>query len=126
MRLLKKAKDEGLLPKYILVENVKNLVCERFREQFDDLCLLFDELGFNVYWDILNAKNCVVPQNRERVFMVCIRKDIDTGLFTFPVAFDLGIRLRDMLEIFVPEKYYIRTDKAKTLINDLVRQGNSH
>jgi DNA (cytosine-5)-methyltransferase 1 len=106
-RLLVKAKETDTLPKYLLLENVKNLVGKQFIEQFNEWISTLEELGFNTYHNVINAKNCGVPQNRERVFAVSIRKDIDKQLFTFPKAFDLGYRLRDFLEDEVDEKYYL-------------------
>ena len=67
IRLLKTAKDDGTLPKYIMFENVKNLVGKKFINDFNNLLSVLDELGFNSYWKVLNAKNCGVPQNREKV-----------------------------------------------------------
>lgn len=107
IKLLKKAKDNNTLPKYIMVENVKNLVSKKFIEHFNNLISVFDDLGFNTYWSVLNGKDCGVPQNRERVFVIAIRKDIDNGTFDFPKPFDTGIRLKDVLEESVDEKYYL-------------------
>lgn len=107
IKLLKKAKDNNTLPKYIMVENVKNLVSKKFIEHFNNLISLFDDLGFNTYWSVINGKNCGVPQNRERVFVIAIRKNIDSGAFDFPQPFDTGIRLKDILEENVDEKYYL-------------------
>lgn len=110
IRLLKTAKDDGTLPKYIMFENVKNLVGKKFINDFNNLLSVLDELGFNSYWKVLNAKNCGVPQNRERVFVISIRKDIDNGAFVFPKPFDIGIRLKDILDENVDEKYYLSED----------------
>jgi len=107
IKLLKRAKDNNTLPKYIMVENVKNLVGKKFIENFNNLIIIFDDLGFNTYWSVINGKDCGVPQNRERVFVIAIRKDIDTGMYTFPQPFDTGIRLKDILEEVVDEKYYL-------------------
>ena len=107
IKLLKRAKDNNTLPKYIMVENVKNLVSKKFIEHFNNLISVFDDLGFNTYWSVLNGKDCGVPQNRERVFVIAIRKDIDNGTFDFPKPFDTGIRLKDVLEENVDEKYYL-------------------
>ena len=110
IRLLKRAKDDGTLPKYLMFENVKNLVSKKFIDDFNNLLEVLDELGFNSYWKILNAKDCGVPQNRERVFVISIRKDIDNGTYDFPMPFDTGIRLKDVLDKEVDEKYYLSKD----------------
>lgn len=113
IRLLKKAKENNTLPKYIMFENVKNLVSKKFIDNFETLLQLIDETGFNPYWGVLNAKECGIPQNRERLFCLCIRKDIDKNTFYFPVPFDNGLRLKDFLEETVDEKYYISDDKVE-------------
>ena len=107
IKLLKKAKDNNTLPKYIMFENVKNLASKKFAEHFNSLIEVLDELGFNSYWSVINGKDCGVPQNRERVFVISIRKDIDTGKYAFPTPFDTGVRLKDILEDTVDEKYYL-------------------
>lgn len=107
INLLKTSKDNNELPKYILFENVKNLVSKKFRPDFDNLIDVLSELGFNTYWKVLNGKECGIPQNRERVFVIAIRKDIDTGKMDFPKPFDGGLRLKDLLEVVVSEKYYL-------------------
>lgn len=123
IRLLKNAIEQGKSPKYLMFENVKNLVSKKFMPEFDKLISCLNELGFNTYWEVINAKNCGVPQNRERVFAICIRKDIDTGKMTFPKPFDNGLRLKDMLDKNVDEKYYINTEKADELIKELEDNG---
>ena len=107
IKLLKRAKDDSTLPKYLMFENVKNLVSKKFIDDFNSLLGVLDELGFNSYWDVLNAKECGVPQNRERVFVICIRKDIDKHTYTFPKPFDNGVRLKNVLDSEVDEKYYL-------------------
>ena len=123
-RLLAVAEKDGVLPKYLLLENVKNLVGKQFKGQFDEWLDWLDKLGYNTYWQVVNAKNCGVPQNRERCFALSIRKDIDTGLFQFPQPFDNGMRLKDVLEERVADKYYITTEKADNLINQLIESGD--
>jgi len=105
-RLLKVSKDNNELPKYLLLENVKNLVGKKFKADFDNWLETLNELGYNNYWQVLNAKHYGIPQNRERVFVVSIKKDIDKS-FEFPQPFDNGLRLKDFLEDEVDEKYYL-------------------
>jgi DNA (cytosine-5)-methyltransferase 1 len=101
---------EGTQPKVAIAENVKNLTGKRFKEQFNIVLKSLEDAGYNNYWNVLNAKNFGVPQNRERAFIVSIRKDIDTGNFTFPEGFPLELRLKDVLETNVDENFYL-TDK---------------
>lgn len=98
---------EETKPKVAIAENVKNLVGKKFNAQFQVVLASLEAAGYNNYWSVLNAKNYGVPQNRERVFIVSIRKDIDRGLFQFPVPIDLTKRLKDVLEEVVDEKYYL-------------------
>ena len=123
MRLLVEYKERDELPEYLLMENVKNLVSKKFIGDFNDIISLLDDIGYNTYWQILNGKECGVPQNRERVFALSIRKDVDSSKFEFPKPFDNGLRLKDMLMKNVDEKYYITNDRAKKLIEDLVLNG---
>jgi DNA (cytosine-5)-methyltransferase 1 len=71
-------------PQIAIAENVKNLTSSKFTEQFQIVLKSLEDAGYNNYWKILNAKDYEIPQNRERVFIVSIRKDIDTGVFEFP------------------------------------------
>ena len=95
-------------PNFGMYENVKNIVGKQFR---DTTFKLFEdelhEYGYNTYWKVLNAKDYGVPQNRERVYLIFIKKELDNGKFVFPKGFDNGIRLRDVLEDEVDEKYYL-------------------
>ena len=77
-----------------------------------------EEAGYNNYWQVLNAKDFGIPQNRERVFIVSIRKDIDHGLFQFPEAFPLKKRLKDVLEDEVDEKYYLSRETVSRVITN--------
>lgn len=102
---------EATKPRVAIAENVKNLTSKRFKEQFEIVLNSLEEVGYNNYWKVLNAKDYGIPQNRERVFIVSIRKDIDSGTFKFPEGFPLELRLKDMLEDEVDEKYYM-SEKA--------------
>ena len=112
------AKDEGNLPKYLLLENVKNLVGKKFKSQFDNWLFYLDELGYNTYWQVLNAKDYGIPQNRERVFAISIRKDLNET-YEFPKPEELKLRLKDILEDEVDEKYYLDDEKVKNFIKTL-------
>lgn len=105
-RLLSVAAEHEELPKYLILENVKNLVGKKFIKQFEAWLSCLDELGYNSYWQVINAKDCGIPQNRERVFAVSIRKDIDNG-FAFPQPQTLQCSMDDFLEENVEEKYFL-------------------
>lgn len=98
---------EDVKPQIAIAENVKSLTSKRFSKEFDTVLNSLEQAGYNNYYKILNAKDYGIPQNRERVFIVSIRKDIDNGMFKFPGGFELGISLKDMLEDEVNEKYYL-------------------
>ena len=108
-RLLETAVNNGNHPKYLLLENVKNLVGKKFKPQFDEWISRLDELGYNTSWQVINGKDCGIPQNRERCFAISIRKDIDSIKFRFAKCFDNGLRLKDLLEENVDEKYFLKT-----------------
>ena len=122
---------EAKKPSYAICENVKNLVGKKFKPDFDKLLFMLDELGYNSYWQVLNAKDYGIPQNRERVFVISIRKDIDNGTFEFPKKFPLELRLKDMLENEVDEKFYLTPKQIKCLnVNepkgtDILHVGNT-
>lgn len=122
-RLLVAAIKNDTAPKYLCLENVKNLVGKKFKPDFDAWVERLEELGYNSYYKVLNSKECGRCQNRERIFCMSIRKDVDTGKYTFPLPFDTGIRLKDILEKNVEEKYYINTERASNLIQQLVDKG---
>ena len=119
IRLLKTAKENNNLPKYLFLENVKNLVGKKFINYFNTFNDLVGEFGYNVYYMVINAKDCGVPQNRERVFVLYVRKDIDKENFIWPIPFDNGLRLKDVLDDDVDESYYVNSQKARDLIQKL-------
>lgn len=107
-------------PNFGIYENVKNIVGKQFKDTtFKLLTDELEEYGYNVYWKVLNAKNYGIPQNRERVYLLFIKKDLDNGKFKFPEPFDNGLRLKDLLEDEVDEKFYISDEKVERFITNL-------
>ena len=106
-------------PNFGMYENVKNIVGKQFKDTFKMFTDELDEYGYNVYWKVLNAKDYGIPQNRERVYLIFIRKELDNGKFTYPEPFDNGMRLKDILEENVDEKFYISEDKVQKFIQTL-------
>lgn len=123
-RLLAVSKKENTLPKYLLLENVKNLVGKKFKPQFDAWIRWLDSIGYNTYYQVLNSKHYGIPQNRERIFAVSIRKDIDDGKFKFPEQIPLTTRLKDILEKNVDEKYYLSSDKVESILANFIARQN--
>lgn len=77
--------DEESRPKYLFVENVKNLLSVNRGYDFARLLVEMDEIGYNAEWEVLNSKNFGVPQNRERVFIIGHLRGRSTGQ-VFPVG----------------------------------------
>lgn len=96
---------EKLKPKYVIWENVKNVISKKHRHNFDNYLSKMEELGYKNYWQVLNAKDYGIPQNRERVFVVSILGNLDN--FDFPPKQELKLKLKDLLENEVDEKYYL-------------------
>ena len=128
-RLLRVASEKGTLPKYLLLENVKNLVSKKFKADFDKWLDFLAELGYTNYWKVLNAKDYGIPQNRERVFCVSIRGEHKP--FVFPKPKELTIRLRDMIDEMVEEKFYLKENTIRSILRstfnsrrDSIRPGD--
>lgn len=139
-----------LKPKYVIWENVKNLLSVKHRHNFDAYLEIMENLGYENHYQVLNAKDYGIPQNRERVFTISIlkesivyddynsniRKDQDLTTncgsstirngwkiieceqnFTFPLKQELTLRLKDMLENEVDEKYYLSEYKINSILH---------
>ena len=102
---------EHCRPKYLLLENVKNLVGKKFKADFDKWLEYLEGLGYTNYWKVLNAKNYGVPQKRERVFVVSILGEHEP--FEFPKPIPLDKCIADILEEQVDEKYYLSEEIQK-------------
>lgn len=100
-------------PKYLLLENVKALVSKKFKGDFMKWLEYLESLGYTNYWDILNAKDYGVPQNRERVFVVSVLGK--HNLYNIGVFEKENIAVQDILEMNVDEKFYL-SDKMKKYI----------
>lgn len=119
-RLLLKAKENGTLPKYLLLENVKNLVGKKFIKDFERWLSFLNSLGYYSNWEVLNAKDYGIPQNRERVFVVSSLENIH---YVFPKKQELKIKMKDLLEEHVPEKYYLSEKSLKGFLDESNRNG---
>lgn len=108
---------EYVKPKIAIAENVKALTSKKFSEQFKIVLDSLEKAGYHNYWKVLNAKDYGIPQNRERVFIVSIRKDIDHNMFEFPKPYRLEKRLKDFLEPHVDEKYYLSDDLISKVVS---------
>lgn len=95
-------------PKVVIWENVAAVVSIKHIRNYRKFCHTLSGLGYRLNADILNAKYFNVPQNRTRLLLVAIRKDLPVR-FEHPRGFDCGVRIKDLLEPKVPDKYYTKT-----------------
>lgn len=119
LRLINKLK-----PKYVIWENVPNILSAKHKHNFDAYIERMEEFGYSNHYAILNAKDFGVPQNRKRVYTVSI---LGSGNFKFLEATPLTKKLADVLETDVDEKYYVSDELANKLnireVSQTVRSG---
>ncbi|MEI0487106.1 DNA cytosine methyltransferase [Brachyspira intermedia] len=98
--------------KIVFMENVKNLVRHDNGKTLNTIKHIMNELGYDFYYKVLNASDYGIPQKRERIYMVCFRKDLNIKQFNFPKPIELIKHLEDFLleENQVPNDIYINRD----------------
>ena len=106
---------EVLCPKYLLQENVAALVSQKFMPDFQKWLDKLSSLGYVSRWARLNAKNYGVPQNRDRVFCISMRRDVAFD-YQFPEPFELLTRLEDVLEKEVSDRYFLKDDAVSKFL----------
>ena len=106
---------EVLKPKYLLQENVAALVSKKFMPDFQKWLQKLEQLGYINRWARLNAKDYGVPQNRDRVFCLSMRKDVAFD-YQFPKPFALATRLEDVLEDEVADRYFLKDDAVSKFL----------
>lgn len=111
-------------PKYVIWENVKNLLSKKHKHNFDNYIQTMQNLGYRSYYKVLDAKDYGIPQHRERIFTVSIRNDIDKD-FCFPEKEPLTIRLKDLLEKEVEDKYYLNDKQIKRIETTTYNTGKT-
>lgn len=111
-------------PKIIVWENVKNILSEKHVHNFNKYITVLSELGYNSYFEVLNARDFNIPQNRERLFVVSILKVKDNGKFVMPKSNSetCKVNIRDMLEKNVNEKYYLDKERTNAIL-DYLKNG---
>ena len=114
-RILNECKDKDSLPQVLLMENVPDVIGSKNYEDFMKWYAALESMGYQSYYKVLNAKDYGIPQNRERCFMVSILGDYN---YTFPKPIPLKLKLKDMLEEKVDEKFYI-SDKLLNCFTDM-------
>lgn len=93
-------------PKFVIWENVKNVLSPKHIGNFNKYINKLNELGYTSYYQVLNACDYGIPQKRERVFCISIRNDINCG-FSFPNKINKELNFRDYLLDFVENQYYL-------------------
>ena len=110
-------------PKVVFCENVKNLVNHDRGKTFKVITRILENLGYKVYEKVLNSKNFGVPQNRERIYIVAFREDIDSSDFSFPEKTDNNKVISDIMEEKeVSPKYYL----SNVYLDSLMRHKQRH
>lgn len=107
---------EATRPKIAIAENVKHLTSKSMKPVFDIVLKSLEEAGYNNYWQVMNCADYELPQSRERVLIVSIRKDVDDGKFSFPATVPLTTCMGDYLDDEVPEQFYLSEDKTQSVI----------
>lgn len=103
-------------PKVIFCENVKGLTIHDKGRTFKVIKSAFEQIGYTVFDKVLNSKDFGVPQNRERIYIVCFRNDIDASMFEFPKGTSHKTCIRDIMEDApIPSKYYLSDVYMDTL-----------
>lgn len=100
-RLLKETKE---LPQVLLMENVKQVIGQKNIKAFAEWVAFLDELGYHSKWQVINATDFSIPQNRDRCFMVSV---LGNHYYEFPKVIGNKLRLKDVLEKNVAQRYYI-------------------
>jgi DNA (cytosine-5)-methyltransferase 1 len=122
-------------PRYFIAENVKGLLSHDNGKTFQTIidCLAkttnyqmslmpFENLGYHIHYKVLNTKDFGIPQNRERIFIIGIRDDEDNN-FNFPKEIPLELKLKDILQYKVDEKYYLSDKMIKFVTNTNYQSG---
>ena len=113
---------EKLKPKYVIWENVKNLLSKKHRHNFDAYLEIMESLGYTNYYQVLNAKDYGIPQNRERVFTISV---LGNEKFYFPPKQELKLKLKDILEDNIDEKYYLSDEQINRIKCTTFHQANT-
>lgn len=120
-RIFTEMKDDEL-PKILVMENVPQVHSAQNISEFNRWLDYLRSRGYYTYYQDLNAKDFGIPQNRDRCFAVSILSDVFVD-FQFPKSVPLKYVMKDFLEEEVDEKYYLKSEKAEKLIQQLINDG---
>lgn len=110
-RLLKETKE---LPQVLLMENVKQVIGQKNIKAFAEWIAFLDKLGYHSKWQVINATDFSIPQNRERCFMVSV---LGNHYYEFPKVIGNKLKLKDVLEKKVADRYYLK----ETLVDYFIK-----
>lgn len=118
---------EAKHPKYIMLENVKGLLTEKMRPYFFRYLHDLEEYGYTNFYQVLNARDYGIPQNRERIFVISIRRDGDEPQYHFPSPIPLTLTVEDVVEDDVDAKFFLNKEQVQKFVNlvdmeEVVRQ----
>lgn len=112
-----------LHPKYLLMENVKGLIQKKFLPYFHKWLRELDQLGYESYYQVMDACDYGVAQHRERIFVVSVRRDtFNDRKYVFPKPIPLNKTIEDYLEDEVDEKYYLKDEQVNKFL-DMIKGG---
>lgn len=97
-------------PKYMMMENVKNLISKNHIANFESFLEYLEKLGYKNFWRVLNARDFGIPQNRERVF--CISVLDENATYKFPTPMELTLFMDDLLEENVSQNFYLTNNQV--------------
>ena len=97
-------------PKLFLFENVKGLLNHDKGKTWNVIHDIFEELGYDVHYRVLNSKDYGIPQHRERLYCIGFRRKT---IFKFPVPVSLEYKMHDFLEVYVDSKYFLKEKGVK-------------
>ena len=104
-------------PNFGLYENVKNIIVgKKHKETFNLFIKELEEYGYNCYWKVLNAKDYGIPQNRERVYVFIVKKELDNGKFEFPSPTPC-IKWNEILDVNPDESFYLTNNEIDKILN---------
>ena len=120
-RILTEIKEsDGELPQILFMENVTQVHGKKNMADFQKWMNLLESLGYTNYWQDLNAKEYGIPQNRNRCFMFSFLGDYK---YEFPNPINEYVRVQDLLEDKVADKFYLKKEKATKLIDQLIEKN---
>lgn len=110
-------------PKFILLENVKNLENHDNGNTLKTIVNAFKKIGYSIFYKVLNASDYGIPQSRKRIYIICIRNDLNVKNFDFPEPLNKKVYLRDILEKNVDRTLY--EVKRQDIFIENSKQDNS-